>query len=84
MDAQEVLKPLLDKALAKDVVAEAVERFCGEFDELEALLEMVDVEAAAGGERDDEKERKKEDDSAVSSIRALYPRTGAEVRALLS
>lgn len=97
MDAQEVLKPLSDKALAKDVVAEAVDRFCLEFDELEALLEMGDVEAGAAGAADDEGEGKgdadgeedededeDEDEAAAESIRALYPRTGAEVRALLS
>jgi hypothetical protein len=95
MDAQEALKALLDKSLAKDVVAEAVERFCAEFDELEALLEMVDAEAGAGaagegggggenaedGDGDDEDE---EPEDGVASIRDLYPRTGAEVRALLS
>lgn len=95
MDAQEALNALLDKALTKDVIAEAVERFCGEFDELEALLEMVDVEAAAaaaapGKDQDDEEEKKEDEDGAMhddgvgSSIRDLYPRTGAEVRALLS
>lgn len=95
MDAQEALKALLDKSLAKDVVAEAVERFCAEFDELEALLEMVDAEAGApaggegggdkaedDGEDDGEKEEAAQD--GIASIRDLYPRTGAEVRALLS
>ncbi|KEF62866.1 uncharacterized protein A1O9_00839 [Exophiala aquamarina CBS 119918] len=75
MDAQEALKALLDKPLAKDVVAEAVERFCVEFDELEALLEMVDDKAENSAD---------DNDAAVASIRDLYPRTGAEVRALLS
>ncbi|KAK4944064.1 Golgi transport complex subunit 6 [Elasticomyces elasticus] len=78
MDAQESLKNLLDRTLAKDIVAEAVERFCSEFDELESMLEMVDAESGtvAGG-----------DDNAidhVGALRELYPRTGAEVRALLS
>ncbi|KIV82067.1 hypothetical protein PV11_04203 [Exophiala sideris] len=78
MDAQESLKNLLDRTLAKDIVAEAVERFCSEFDELESMLEMVDAESGTvvGG-----------DDNAidhVGALRELYPRTGAEVRALLS
>lgn len=94
MDAQEALQPLLDKTLAADVVAEAVERFCLEFDELEALLEAVDLEAAGGGgggkgrggpKSEDGEETEGDDDNDVPvSMRDLYPRTGAEVRALLS
>ncbi|KAK5049577.1 hypothetical protein LTR84_004506 [Exophiala bonariae] len=92
MDVQELLKPLLDKGLAGDVVAEAVERFCLEFDELEALLEGVDVQGGGGGGGDGPREGREEDgdetegedEDAMVPIRDLYPRTGAEVRALLS
>lgn len=78
MDAQESLKNLLDRTLAKDILKEAVERFCAEFDELESMLDMANTESGmvAGG-----------DDNAtdhVGSLRELYPRTGSEVRALLS
>ncbi|OCT53000.1 hypothetical protein CLCR_09684 [Cladophialophora carrionii] len=86
MDVQEALKPLLDRTLATDVVAEAVERFCTEFDELEGLLETVDMETT-----ETEQDRGGEDEldeananGLVGSLRELYPRTGAEVRALLS
>jgi len=78
MDAQESMKNLLDRTLAKDIVAEAVERFCSEFDELESMLEMVDVESGLGAGGDDNAT------DHVGSLRELYPRTGAEVRALLS
>lgn len=76
MDAQDSVKTLLDRGLANHVVTEAVERFCSEFDELEAVLEMVQTTIPTE-EGDDL-------DGPVPALRALYPRTGAEVRALLS
>jgi hypothetical protein len=80
MDAQEAFKSLLDRALSKHVVAEAAERFCAEFDELEAMLDMIDAEAVDSiGE-----ERQGEVDGQLPLLRDLYTRTGAEVRALLS
>lgn len=83
MDAQDQLQNLLDRTLAKHVVGEAVERFCAEFDELEGLLEMADAESAvlAGDEHENLKDGAT---GPVGSLRDLYPRTGAEVRALLS
>jgi len=68
------------------VVAEAVEKFCAEFDELEGLLETLDLETTeAGADRRDEDDADKEDvNGPVKTLRALYPRTGSEVRALLS
>ena len=87
MDAQEELKKVLDRAMAKDVVAEAVDKFCIEFDELEGMLEIVDDETAEarenGGGENDESENESIT-GPVGSLRDLYPRTGAEVRALLS
>ncbi len=86
MDAQEALKSLLDRTIAHDVVAEAVEKFCAEFDELEGLLDILDVENTEIEEgRKDEDELDKENvNGPVESLRELYPRTAAEVRALLS
>jgi conserved oligomeric Golgi complex subunit 6 len=86
MDAQEALKPLLDRSLAQRVVAEAVERFCAEFDELEGILESIDVEAVGSGdaETDEDGNEPESVNGPVESLRELYPRTGAEVRALLS
>ncbi|EXJ73689.1 uncharacterized protein A1O5_03451 [Cladophialophora psammophila CBS 110553] len=94
MDAQEAMKNLFDRTLAQDVVAEAVERFCAEYDELEGMLETIDAEtsppANEGDGGDDEDDEKFDDDGdksvtdLIGSVRELYPRTGAEVRALLS
>ncbi len=79
MDAQESLKNLFDRTLAQNIVSEGVERFCSEFDELEGMLDMVDAES---GELDGERFEDVPDHD--TSLRELYPRTGAEVRALLS
>ena len=86
MNAQEALKPLLDRTLAKDVLAEAVDRFCAEFDEMEGLLDYADVEttAAQHDSRDEDAAEEGNVIGPVESLRELYPRTGAEVRALLS
>lgn len=81
MDAQEALKYLHDRTLAKDVVSEAVERFCAEFDGLEAMLEMM--EAGSEGLASDQGTETNVNGQA-SALRELYPRTSAEVRALLS
>ncbi|KIW69026.1 hypothetical protein PV04_04930 [Phialophora macrospora] len=86
MDVQEALKALLDRTLATNVVAEAVERFCTEFDELEGLLETVDMETTeTEGDRENDAELDRANiNGPVGSLRELYPRTGVEVRALLS
>lgn len=77
MDAQDSQKNIIDKGLAKEIVAEAVERFCAEFDELESMLEALDTETPQPNGTDAE-------DQELAELRALYPRTGAEVRALLN
>ncbi|EXJ88898.1 hypothetical protein A1O3_01962 [Capronia epimyces CBS 606.96] len=82
MDAQEGLKNLLDRTLAKDVVSEAVERFCTEFDELEGILEIMNTEHV-GADADQGVGNDHVNGQAVS-IRDRYPRTSTEVRALLS
>lgn len=84
MDAQEGLKNLLDRTLAKDIVAEATERFCAEFDELEGMLEMVEVESDAAERADGNVPESVNVLGHPGSLRALYPRSGVEVRALLS
>ena len=86
MDVQEALKRLLDRTMAKDVVAEAVDRFCIEFEELEGMLEAMDTETVEDGqdEQDEDGFEEETGNDLVGSLRELYPRTGAEVRALLS
>ena len=77
MDAQDSQKHIIDKALAKEIVAEAVEKFCTEFDELESMLQLVDEEIP-------EIDSSEGADEEAPMVRDLYPRTGTEVRALLS
>lgn len=77
MDAQESQKYLENKGLAKEVVADAVERFCSDFDELESMKHLIDEEHPQINGEDAEKEE-------VVLLRDLYPRTAAEVRTLLS
>ncbi|KIY03175.1 uncharacterized protein Z520_01642 [Fonsecaea multimorphosa CBS 102226] len=93
MDAQEAMKNLFDRTLAQDVVAEAVERFCAEYDDLEGMLEAIDAETSVSADEGDggdddggksEDERDKSANGLLGSVRESYPRTGAEVRALLS
>ncbi|ETN46641.1 uncharacterized protein HMPREF1541_00827 [Cyphellophora europaea CBS 101466] len=76
MDAQEGLSRMSDKSAAKDIIGEAVDRFCAEFDELEGMIHQADMEGP-NGEVDAEGDE-------IRSLADLYPRTGAEVRALLS
>ncbi|OAP65439.1 hypothetical protein AYL99_01411 [Fonsecaea erecta] len=91
MDAQEAMKPLFDRTLAQDVVAEAVERFCSEYDDLEGMLETIAAETSVSVEEGDggddggsEDQREKSANCLLGSLRESYPRTGAEVRALLT
>ena len=81
MDAQEAFSNLKDKGAAKEIVAEAVERFCGEFEELESMIVSAD-RAESDGMADGDPAEGEAD--AVASLRDLYPRVSAEVRALLS
>lgn len=76
MDAQEALSQMTDKVAAKDVVSEAVEQFCAEFDELRSMIEEAETDEPNGMAEDQEHE--------TVLLTQLYPRTGAEVRALLS
>ncbi|KAL2441697.1 Conserved oligomeric Golgi complex subunit 6 [Exophiala dermatitidis] len=82
MDAQDCLKNVVDRTIAKDIIDEAVERFCADFDELEGLLGVMSAEnIRPEGEQASQNDQMEEQ---APSIRGLYPRTGAEVRALLS
>ena len=77
MDAQDSHKNIGDKGLAKEIVSEAIERFCAEYDELESMLQLVDDQAPEKFDGDAQEEE-------AVMLGDLYPRTGAEVRALLS
>ncbi len=76
-DTQDSLKHVIDKGMAKEIVSESVERFCAEFDELKSMLELLDAEALQPNSNDAVEDE-------LVELRDLYPRTSAEVRALLS
>lgn len=71
MDAMENLKHLQSSKLAREITETAAERFCDDFEQVEEKLIAAD-EVWEG--EDDDKE----------PLRALFPRTGGELRVLLS
>jgi hypothetical protein len=73
MDAMENLKLLQNSLLAREITEAAAERFCEDFEQIEEKLIAADALWATDGNSDDEE-----------SLRALFPRTSAEIRVLLS
>jgi len=80
MDAMENLKLLSSTKIAQDITAEAVERFCEDFEYVEGKLNTLD-ELRGGDADEDGIEREKND---VMLLRNLFPRTSGEIRVLLS
>ncbi|GAB7360819.1 hypothetical protein MBLNU230_g0806t1 [Neophaeotheca triangularis] len=76
-DAREWLKELQDKTLVRRVCENAAERFCEDFEEIEGLIVQAD-EVRERAEDDDEGE------DGAGSLRNVFPRTGDEIRVLLS
>ncbi|KAI9676885.1 MAG: Golgi transport complex subunit 6 [Caeruleum heppii] len=76
MDAMERLKRLRDSRLAHEITEQAANRFCEDFDYVEANLVAADELAPT---RDTI-----EEGSDVERMRAVFPRTSAEIRVLLS
>lgn len=74
-DARSFLAQLEDKALARRVIKNAAERFCEDFEEIESLIIRADEIRASqvNGEAEDE-----------VWLREVFPRTGDEIRVLLS
>ncbi|KAA8566106.1 hypothetical protein EYC84_008710 [Monilinia fructicola] len=75
MDAMENLKDLQNSILIRQITEEAAEKFFDDFEKVEDRLIKADEEL---GESLDEEDGDKE------PLRALYPRTGGEIRVLLS
>jgi hypothetical protein len=71
MDAMENLKQLQSSKLAREITEAAAERFCDDFEQVEEKLIAADETLE---EEEDEKE----------PLRAFFPRTGGEIRVLLS
>lgn len=77
MDAMENLKYLQSSKLAREITEEAAERFCDDFEKVEEWLMRAD-------ECMEEEEEGKEDGEGRVGLRELFPRTGGEIRVLLS
>ncbi|KAL8695349.1 MAG: hypothetical protein Q9218_000108 [Villophora microphyllina] len=90
MDALENLKELKDAKLASDITSEAADRFCEDFEFVEGRLvavdDLVEGEKDAEGSDDEakDKHRSRKGVNDLVQLRGLYPRTGAEIRVLLS
>ncbi|CAK7209003.1 Golgi transport complex subunit 6 [Sporothrix curviconia] len=74
MDAVENLKPLQDTRLAQQLTEEAAEKFCVNFEHVEAILDAADEMLLA----------EDEDRDPETTLRSLFPRTTVEIRVLLS
>lgn len=74
-DARASLGQLEDKALMRRIIEDAAERFCEDFEEIEGLVVQADEirEGQVNGEIEDE-----------VWLREVFPRTGDEIRVLLS
>jgi hypothetical protein len=76
MDAMENMKNLQSSKLAREIIEEAADRFCDDF-------ELVEEKLIAS---DDIWEQESGDDASATGqpLRALFPRTSGEIRVLLS
>lgn len=77
MDAVADLKELKDSNMAQKVAERAAERFCIEFEIIESAIAAAD--SAQQARRDEEG-----GDHSNPTMRQLFPRTGEEIRILLS
>ena len=82
-NTQEALKYVVDRGVVGRVLGESVEEFVERFEELEGLLEEANGEEVEIEEMEGEEEEQ-QGGSVNVRVRELYPRTSAEVRALLS
>jgi hypothetical protein len=76
MDATENLKDLQSSKLAREITEEAADKFCSDFESVEEKLIAADE---AWEEREDE-----ETLATTQPLQSLFPRTGGEIRVLLS
>jgi hypothetical protein len=74
MDAIENLKNLQSSKLAREITEEAADKFCNDFELVEEKMIIADN---MWEETDEESER-------GEPLRAMFPRTGGEIRVLLS
>lgn len=75
IDAMENIKRLRDTKMAQEITEEAADKFCDDFEYVESRIVAADeMRAVEDGE----------EEGPVPSLRELFPRTGAEIRVLLS
>ncbi|EON63862.1 oligomeric Golgi complex subunit 6 [Coniosporium apollinis CBS 100218] len=75
IDAMENIKRLRDTKMAQEITEEAADKFCDDFEYVESMIVAADeMRAVEDGE----------EEGPVPSLRELFPRTGAEIRVLLS
>ena len=82
VEAQEQLQLLQDKSTAEAATNEAAGRFCEVFDQIEERL--VAADAMALGELGDDDSKREPTNGQKPRLKDLFPRTGAELRVLLS
>ena len=76
MDAMENLKALQSQRVAQEITEEAASRFCLDFEFVESRITAADNLTVANNVESDDEE--------PHGLRALFPRTGGEIRVLLS
>jgi len=91
LDAMENLGRLQSRSLVRDLTEQAAGLFCDDFEGVVARMEAVDealLSRAEGedeeGEEGDGEEGDERDGAGKVRLRALFPRTSAEIRVLLS
>ena len=85
MDAIENLTRLKDARLSEEITAEAVTRFCEDFEFVEAKLSAVDeLRSRESDEEEDGNHESQSGKKPSKSLRTLFPRTSGEIRVLLS
>ncbi|KZF21870.1 oligomeric complex COG6 [Xylona heveae TC161] len=75
MDASENIKRLQNSRMVQSITEEAADRFCSDFELLEARI-LASDELRADKESDE--------DGEIGPLRSFFPRTSAEIRVLLS
>ena len=87
MDAMENLKGLASVRVAREVTADAAERFCDDFEFVEGRVDGADALNPGEEEPEDERESQDEEKGAMENktlLKELFPRTTGEIRVLLS
>ena len=89
MDASENLKDIINRRIADEIISEAAEQFCEDFEYVEGKLITVDEgrlrqqqDEDADGDEHDHKANNVEEEPTL--LRPFYPRTSGEIRVLLS